>query len=50
MYAMNSPASEFAIYKTMQSIDCCYLATEEYEITSCVHAEYNVAMETPYKI
>ena len=35
---MNCPASEYAIYKTMQSIDCCCLATEACEITSCVHA------------
>ena len=38
MHAMNCPASGYAIYKTMQSIDCCCLATEEREITSCVHA------------
>ena len=37
MHAMNCPASEYAIYKTMQSIDCCCLATEICEITSCVH-------------
>ena len=38
MHAMNCLASEYAIYKTMQSIDCFCLATEECEITSCVHA------------
>ena len=38
MRAMKCPASEYAIYKTMQSIDCCSLATEECEITSCVYA------------
>ena len=38
MHAMNCPASEYAIYKIMQSIDCCWLATEECEITSSVHA------------
>ena len=38
MYAMNCPASEYAINKTIQNIDCCCLATEECEITSCVHA------------
>ena len=38
MHAMNCPASEYAIYKTMQSIDCCCLGTEECEITSYVHA------------
>ena len=35
MHAMNCPASEYAKYKTMQSIDCC---CEECEKTSCVHA------------
>ena len=35
---MNCPASEYAIYKTMQSIHCCCFATEECEITSCVLA------------
>ena len=29
MHAMNCPAPEYAIYKTMQSKDCCCLATEE---------------------
>ena len=29
MYAMDCPASEYAIYKIMQSIDCCCYATEE---------------------
>ena len=38
MLAMNCPASEYAIYKTMKSIDSCCLATKEYEITPCVHA------------
>ena len=38
IHAMNCPASIYAIFKTMQSIDCCCLATEECEITSCVHA------------
>ena len=38
MNAINCPVSEYAIYKTMQSVDCCCLATEECEITSCVHA------------
>ena len=38
MHAINCPASEYAIYKIMQSIDFCCLATEESEITSCVHA------------
>ena len=38
MHAMNCPAPEYAIIKTMQIIDCCCLATEECEITSCVHA------------
>ena len=38
MHAMNCPASEYAIYKTMLSIDCCCLETEECEITSCFHA------------
>ena len=38
MHAMNWPASEYSIYKTMQCIDCCCLATEECEIMSCVHA------------
>ena len=33
---MNCPASEKVIYQTMQSIDCCCLANEECEITSCV--------------
>ena len=28
MPTMNCPASEYAIYKTMQSIDYCCLATE----------------------
>ena len=37
MHATSCPASEHAIYKTMQSINCCCLATEEFEIT-CVHA------------
>ena len=37
MHAMNCPVSEYAIYKIMQSIDCCCLATEECEITPCVH-------------
>ena len=37
MQAMNCSASEYAIYKTMQSIDGCCLATEECEITTCVH-------------
>ena len=35
---MNCPASEYAIYKTMHGIDYCCLATEECEITACVHA------------
>ena len=35
---MNCPASEYAIYKTMQSIDCCCLATEVCETISCVQA------------
>ena len=38
MYAMNCPASGYAINKTMQNTDCCVLSTEEYEISSCVHA------------
>ena len=38
MHAMNCPASEYAIYKTMRSIDFCCLATEECEIMSCIHA------------
>ena len=38
MYAMNCPASEYAIYKTMQGIDYYCLATEECEITACVQA------------
>ena len=39
MHAMNCPASKYAIHKSMQSIDCCCLATEKCEITSCAHAE-----------
>ena len=35
---MDCPASEYAKYKTMQSIDCRCYATKECEITSCVHA------------
>ena len=38
-HALNCSASEYAIYKTMQSINWCCLANEECEITSCVHAE-----------
>ena len=38
MHAMNCPASEYAIYTAMQSIDCYCLATEECGITSCVDA------------
>ena len=38
MYAMNCPASEYAIYKIMHDIDYCCLATEECEIMACVHA------------
>ena len=37
MYAMSSPASEYAIYKTMHSIYYCFSATEECEIMACVH-------------
>ena len=38
MHAKNCSATEYAIYKTMQSIDCCCLTTEEREKSSCVHA------------
>ena len=38
MCAMNCPALQYAIYKTVQGIDCCCLATEECEIMACVHA------------
>ena len=50
MHAINCPASEYAIYKTMQSIDCCCLATEECEIRHAFTLEYSVAMETLYEI
>ena len=38
MYATHCTASEYALYKIIQSIDCCCLATEECEITPCVQA------------
>ena len=46
IHAMNCPASVYAIYKTMQIIACCCLATEECKLT----LEYRVAMEALCKI
>ena len=45
MHAMNCPVSEYAIYKTMQSIDCCCLATKECD--NAMRSRWNIA--SPWK-
>ena len=47
---MNCHASEYAKYKTMQSIDCCAKQPKNVNIRHAFTLEYSVAMETLYKI